>query len=293
VSIRIPIGSRVFAPSWFFTILTVILCVAFYFLGRWQWNRGELRQAEYDRFASGAEQVIALGSKGVDQVARFQRVSAVGHLDADHQFLLDNRSYQGRAGFEVLTPLQRPNGRVVLVDRGWVQLSGLRDRLPGVALETNDGLAKNNNLLDVNGKVIATAGARFYAGIRMEGTGRTLDGKVINFHARVGGDIRWRVCPPDAPYGYGLQDFKLKPFHSVAVDPKVVPIPSRVYIPAAKGAVLPDGSVHDGYFEAVDIGDAIQDQRIDVFTSMGDQSAVFEKHGLTNMAATAVYLVDE
>src|SRR5262249_48339927 len=84
----------------------------------------------------GSEQVIPLGSRGVDQVARFQRVSLVGHLDAARQFLLDNRSYQGRPGFEVLTPLQRPNGRVVLIDRGWVPFSGLRDRLPGVAIES-------------------------------------------------------------------------------------------------------------------------------------------------------------
>jgi surfeit locus 1 family protein len=140
VSIRIPIGSRVFAPSWVFTSLTVILCVAFFILGRWQWRRGDLRQAEYDRFAAGAERVVPLGSQGVDQVLRFQRVSLVGHLDADHQFLLDNRSYRGRAGFEVLTPLQRPDGRVVLIDRGWVPFSGLRERLPGVALEPRDSV---------------------------------------------------------------------------------------------------------------------------------------------------------
>jgi surfeit locus 1 family protein len=138
VSIRIPIGSRVFAPSWLFTILTVLLCGAFVLLGRWQWRRGELRQAEYDRFASGAERVIPLGSQAVNQVPRFQRVSLVGRLDPDHQFLLDNRSYQGRAGFEVLTPLQRPNASTVLVDRGWVPFSGLRERLPGVALQAHD-----------------------------------------------------------------------------------------------------------------------------------------------------------
>lgn len=70
-------------------------------------------------------------------------------------------------------------------------------------------------------------------------------------------------------------------------------IPSKIYIPAAKGTVLPDGSVHDGYFEAVDVGDAIQNQRIDVFTAFGDQSAPFENHGFSNMKATAVYLVTE
>jgi surfeit locus 1 family protein len=138
VSIRIQVGSRVFAPSWIFTVLTIVLCVAFFKLGRWQWNKGELRQAEYDRFAAGAERVIPLGSRGVEQVPRFQKISLVGHLDPDHQFLLDNRSYQGRAGFEVLTPLQRPNGRIVLIDRGWVPFSGLRERLPGVALKPRD-----------------------------------------------------------------------------------------------------------------------------------------------------------
>ena len=140
VSIRISIGSRIFAPSWTFTVLTIVLCVAFVNLGLWQWHRGELRQAEYDRFAAGAERVVPLGSRGVDQVPRFQRISVVGRLDPDHQFLLDNRSYQGRAGFEVLTPLQRPNGRVVLIDRGWVPFSGVRERLPDVALTSGDSV---------------------------------------------------------------------------------------------------------------------------------------------------------
>src|SRR5262249_9697922 len=123
------------APSWIFTILTGALCVAFFFLGRWQWHRGELRQAEYDRFAAGAERVVPLGSQGMDDIPRFQRVSLVGRLDAHHQFLLDNRSYRGRAGVEVLAPLERPNGRAVLIDRGWIPFSGLRDRLPAVALK--------------------------------------------------------------------------------------------------------------------------------------------------------------
>lgn len=173
------------------------------------------------------------------------------------------------------------------------KIGDLKPTFYWVALETNDGQPKSNDLLDIDGNVIAKAGGKFFAGIRMEGTGRLLDGRVINFQARVGKEIRWRVCPASAPFGYGLEDYVLKPFHSVAVDPNVVPIPSKVYIPSAKGAVLPDGSIHDGYFEAVDIGDAIQDQRIDIFTAMGDQSAVFEKHGLTNMTATAVYLIEE
>lgn len=162
-----------------------------------------------------------------------------------------------------------------------------------VALETKDGQPRNNALLDVNGRVLVNVSAKFLKELRMEGTGRLLDGRIINFHARVGNEIRWRFCPPSAPYGYGLEDYVLKPFRSVAVDPNVIPIPSRVYIPAAKGTKLPDGSIHDGFFEAIDIGQAIQNQRIDMFTAMGDQSAVFERNGISNMKALAVYRVIE
>jgi surfeit locus 1 family protein len=94
-----------------------------------------MRQAEWSHFARGADKAVALNSNGVDQVPRFQRVSVVGRYDAEHQFLLDNRTYDGRAGYEVLTPLNRPDGRIVLVDRGWVSFTGRRDTLPKATLE--------------------------------------------------------------------------------------------------------------------------------------------------------------
>ncbi|MEQ1883354.1 MAG: SURF1 family cytochrome oxidase biogenesis protein, partial [Burkholderiales bacterium] len=41
----------------------------------------------------------------------------------------------GRAGYEVLTPLYLPDGRVALVDRGWLPSSGYRDRLPDISIK--------------------------------------------------------------------------------------------------------------------------------------------------------------
>ena len=55
VIVRIPIGGRVFAPSWLMTALTAALCVGFVALGRWQWDRGVRRQAQWDAFARGAD----------------------------------------------------------------------------------------------------------------------------------------------------------------------------------------------------------------------------------------------
>lgn len=132
---RLPLpGERVFAPSWGFTLLTVALCALFLALGRWQWHKGNLRQQEWDRFAHGSDTVVPLGARPSGELPRFQRVRVEGSLDGAHQFLLDNRSYNGRPGYEVLTPLIRRMGAPVLIDRGWVPFLGIRAQLPDIAL---------------------------------------------------------------------------------------------------------------------------------------------------------------
>ncbi len=177
-----------------------------------------------------------------------------------------------------------------------VQLVGiLRPSFYWVSLETVDGQVKDQKLLDVDGNLIATISKSYFKKLSMEGTGRLLDGRVVNFKTRITHpdgtkEIRWRVCGPDAPYGYGVGDATLVPFRSVAVDPKVIPLGSKVYIPAAKGAVLPDGTVHDGMFSAVDIGDLIQLKKIDIFTGFGDQESFFEKVGMQTGKMVDVYL---
>jgi surfeit locus 1 family protein len=119
------------------TALTVALCFVFVKLGAWQWHRAESRQAEWNAFARGADHALVLGSRGTAEMQRFQRVAVAGRFDPERQFLLDNRIENGAAGYEVLTPLTLEDGRVLLVDRGWVPFTGYRSRLPDVRLDTN------------------------------------------------------------------------------------------------------------------------------------------------------------
>jgi surfeit locus 1 family protein len=125
---------RVFAPSLLFTLLAVALAALFVRLGVWQWQRGVEREAQWTRFARGADRLLELKGRAVTAVPLFQRVSVSGELDGAHQFLLDNRSWHGRAGYEVLTPLTRSGAPALLVDRGWVPFSGVRAQLPDVRL---------------------------------------------------------------------------------------------------------------------------------------------------------------
>ena len=128
---------RRFSASWGLTLLTLAGVVLFVNLGRWQWSKGNLRAQEAAAFAQGAGTAEPLADRGLEHVPRFQRVSVTGKLDPARQFLLDNRTNEGRPGYEVLTPLYRKAHDTILVDRGWVPFSGFRDKLPDVSFASD------------------------------------------------------------------------------------------------------------------------------------------------------------
>jgi surfeit locus 1 family protein len=131
------------------TGLTAVLCVAFVAAGRWQWDKGLQRQVQWDAFARGADAPLALGGRDVGSIPRFRRVALMGRFDGARQFLLDNRTHAGSAGYEVLTPLRLDDGRVLLVDRGWVAFTGSRARLPDVALRADAPVTLTGRLDDL------------------------------------------------------------------------------------------------------------------------------------------------
>jgi surfeit locus 1 family protein len=115
-------------------LATLAACALFVRLGLWQWQRWLEADAAWARFARGADTLQPLGARALADVPLYQRVSLSGRLDGAHQFLLDNRSFHGRPGYEVLTPLTRDGTVTLLVDRGWVPFTGSRARLPDVSL---------------------------------------------------------------------------------------------------------------------------------------------------------------
>jgi membrane-bound lytic murein transglycosylase len=59
---------------------------------------------------------------------------------------------------------------------------------------------------------------------------------------------------------------------TVAVDRKLIAPRSVLFIKETVGMKMPDGSTHDGYWYASDVGGAIKGQRIDLFTGSGARS---------------------
>jgi surfeit locus 1 family protein len=94
-----------------------------------------MRHAQWEQFERAASIPLPSGSRGVESVPRFSRVTVSGKLDAGRQILLDNRVQDGVAGYDVLTPLELASHRLLLIDRGWVPFAGVRSRLPNIAID--------------------------------------------------------------------------------------------------------------------------------------------------------------
>lgn len=125
-------------PPWI-TLGTLALVGAFAALGAWQWSRGVAREAQWTQYEAASGEPLPIAGHAVAATPLFTRVAIEGHYDARRQVLLDNRMHGGRPGYEVLTPFVASDGTVVLVDRGWVEFGGYRERLPDVSMAGAEG----------------------------------------------------------------------------------------------------------------------------------------------------------
>nr|WP_154378336.1 SURF1 family protein [Duganella guangzhouensis] len=110
-------------------------------LGNWQTRRAEQKIALQQKLSLGA-QAAPLTLNGVplaaDAVA-WRRVMLSGEFVRGWPVYLDNRPYQGRAGFYLLMPFKLAGSNMhVLVARGWLPRDPqVRDKLP--PLQTPEG----------------------------------------------------------------------------------------------------------------------------------------------------------
>lgn len=136
--LNLRLGSRRLHAGWPWLLLTLSGVVLFHSLGVWQWHRAAEKRLLQQAFVRGGAQVEPLGSSPVAALPRYTQIRVEGRYDPLHQFLLDNISRDGRAGYEVLTPLHLADQRTLLVNRGWVPLvGGARNLLPDVALRAD------------------------------------------------------------------------------------------------------------------------------------------------------------
>lgn len=170
-------------------------------------------------------------------------------------------------------------GRVIVTYYWLIDESSLRYRGPRTSV-----------LRDAHGKVIARTSWWFRHDLRMEGSGRLRDGRVVTYLREIGGESRYRVT--SSAFGDGIGKCPLVPYRTIAVDPRLISLGAKVYIPELKGTVLPDGTTHDGMFIANDRA-PFRGMHIDVFTGAGPRaSRPFARKGYKSKSHVTAYVVE-
>ena len=106
--------------------LAVVFAIACAFLSNWQFTRNEERSAQlalveanYDATPVPLDELIPAGG-ALDPGDQWHPVRLVGQYVVDDELLVRNRPHGGTSAFEVLVPFRLIDGRVLLIDRGWV-----------------------------------------------------------------------------------------------------------------------------------------------------------------------------
>jgi len=111
-----------FRPLFWPTVFTVPVVLLLLGLGSWQierlfWKRELIEQRQA---ALAAAPVTAPRSLEEARGLEFRHVTDEGVFLHDKEIFLGATSEAGRNGYQVLTPLQEPSGRIVFVNRGFI-----------------------------------------------------------------------------------------------------------------------------------------------------------------------------
>jgi len=138
--------SFAFSRRWFgYLALVIAFAIACVLLSQWQFDRREQAAAEVARVSDNwdapprelSEVMPELDTFDLDN--KWKAVALSGEYLAEDQLLVRGRPYSGQPGFEVLVPFVLDDGKVIVVDRGWVPAGNAQD-LPDFVPEPPAGV---------------------------------------------------------------------------------------------------------------------------------------------------------
>ena len=111
-----------FQPTLWPTLFTVPALVVILALGFWQLQRLQEKLAVIEAFEARVTAPAVAPPPAGAPVAEieFQRVSATGRYLVDKEVLILGRPFDGNTGFHVVVPFALDDGRVILINRGWI-----------------------------------------------------------------------------------------------------------------------------------------------------------------------------
>lgn len=144
--------------------------------------------------------------------------------------------------------------------------------------------SKSSRLYAADGSLLGLFSSAFIRAFKIEAAAVLRDGRCISYLKRAN-----RAQVVDRFLGCG--GYKLTELKSIAVDPRLIPLGSRVYIPQAENVVV-NGRLSNGIFYANDIGSAIKGKHIDVFVGQRKNMDAFGSAGMGSSSSVDVYVLE-
>lgn len=141
----------------------------------------------------------------------------------------------------------------------------------------------------------------FFEQLCVQGSGVLATGQTVSFAKRgckcaeVCPKTEQKICydaldPVKFPFGRGATGRAITPLHTVAVDTKVIPLGTPIYIPEMDGLPRDEArsAAHDGCFLAEDRGMKVKGEHVDVFTGTRAMTALWNQAMPSNHGVTVV-----
>lgn len=135
---QIRLFNQIFMLRWWLVLITVAAFLLLIKLAWWQWQRSAEKELQLNQIHSWQRQG-PLSWQDAHQRSAAELDGAplqgVAHWLAPKIWLIDNQIWQGKAGYDVLVPVQLShNTPVLLVNLGWVAAPTDRNQLPQISV---------------------------------------------------------------------------------------------------------------------------------------------------------------
>ncbi len=150
--------------------------------------------------------------------------------------------------------------------------------------ESEYPVSRSSPIYLADGQLLGRFSSAFVRAFRVEAAACLKDGRRISYLKRAN-----RAKVVDQFLGCG--GHRLTELKSIAVDPRLIPLGSVVYIPQAENVSV-DGQTQGGVFYAHDVGSAVKGKHIDIFVGRKQNMDAFTSAGMGSSGGVDVYILE-
>jgi len=135
---QIRVFKQEFVLRWWLVVITLAAFAVLIKLSFWQWQRATAKEMQLSQLAAWQQQGTPKWAQLIQfPMAEIDGAPLQGHATwvAPAIWLVDNQILQGKAGYDVVVPMQLSEETpLLLVNLGWVAAPSSRDQLPQVSI---------------------------------------------------------------------------------------------------------------------------------------------------------------